>query len=1135
MRHQYFGKSSITILYLMVSILISFSVGAQDESAASENRVDPEVLNLKIAEVEASTTLDEQTAGTLVDLYRQALTNLERARVDLVNADTFAEAGAKAPGELETVRQAIEQLRGSTAADNLKLSAGADHSYLEQNLADEKTALKAAETRVSDLRERYVREVTRPGLAQERLSLAREERDAALTEASAPAPFDEMAQITEARRWQLETRAQRLSGEMRKLEQELLTRDVRLKLLEAKQEYAGLNLERVRTRARMLEDAISERRGAEAEQARQEAETAQLKLEGQHPLVRQQAATNVDLGSRLIQRSMDIQTTSDQRDTTRQQLTQLEEELGSTRSKLAIAGINQTLGQLLVEQRRALPDIRALRKQTHERNRQVADVGLEQIEFNEQRRAFSDIDGYVEKLTDGLATGDVEGLQPGLNSLLDSRVGLVEKSIEQGARYLQVLDELDLAQRQLTDTINDYADFLDSTLLWLRNTSTIQKDIFLKIPGDVSRLFSKSSWKRLMVDLAAGLRGNTLFVLLLIASLVLGLMRSRFLTEIDKTAEYIGQISKDQFSYSLKSLAYTALAAVPLPLILVLLGLAISSNVASAPFSSSFAEVVVAVGVDILIILFFIDACREKGLLSAHCGWTETTVYKLRGELHWFVIVFPIARLVGDTSFLLDAGGKVGGLAVLGSLISAAALGILIFRLLIPRGGILRPHLQNRPNSLLARTRSVWVVAITAVLPMLIILWLAGYNYSGHVLAVSFMYSFWLLLWLMILQGLLARWLMLGYQRLELKAAIERRDAAREARRAAKEAGQENMPGEDADYDVEETQVDFAELNSDSRILLKTAIGLVAVFWLWLIWAPIVPALGVFDEFTLWSRSGVLNGEMVQIPVTLGDLAMAVIISIAMGAAAKGMPALLELVLMQRTNMTTGGRYTATTLLRYAIVAVGAIIVIGLLGISWSKAQWLVAALGVGIGFGLQEIVANFISGLVLLFERPIRVGDTVTVGDTSGVVTRIQIRATTIRDWDRRELLVPNKEFITGRLLNWTLSDEMTRLLITVGVAYGSDLMKAMKLVEEAAREHKEVLDDPAPFVIFEGFGDNSLNLGLRAYLPSLENRMTTKSELHKLIHGKFAEAGISIAFPQRDVHLDIEKPLEIRMQPAV
>ena len=129
----------------------------------------------------------------------------------------------------------------------------------------------------------------------------------------------------------------------------------------------------------------------------------------------------------------------------------------------------------------------------------------------------------------------------------------------------------------------------------------------------------------------------------------------------------------------------------------------------------------------------------------------------------------------------------------------------------------------------------------------------------------------------------------------------------------------------------------------------------------------------------------------------------------------------------------------STRLLRYAITAIGIIVTFGAMGLRWSGIQWLVAALSVGLGFGLQEIVANFVCGLIILFERPFRVGDVVTIGDQTGTVTRIQIRATTVTDWDRRELIVPNKEFITGKLINWSLSDPITRVVVPVGVAYGS------------------------------------------------------------------------------------------------
>ena len=236
-------------------------------------------------------------------------------------------------------------------------------------------------------------------------------------------------------------------------------------------------------------------------------------------------------------------------------------------------------------------------------------------------------------------------------------------------------------------------------------------------------------------------------------------------------------------------------------------------------------------------------------------------------------------------------------------------------------------------------------------------------------------------------------------------------------------------------------------------------------------------------------------------------------------------------MLLARLNITAGSRYAITTLTQYAIIAIGVVLVFSLLGGKWSEIQWLIAALGIGIGFGLQEIVANFICGLILLFERPIRIGDVVTVGDTDGVVTKIRIRSTTIRGWDQKELLVPNKEFITGRLLNWTLSDPVTRIVIPVGIAYGSDVTRAIQLVQEAADQHERVIDEPPYKVTFENFADSSLTIMLRCFVGSMDYWRQTTSELNQAIYNKFTEAGIVIAFPQRDIHLDTSQPLDVRI----
>jgi potassium efflux system protein len=192
-----------------------------------------------------------------------------------------------------------------------------------------------------------------------------------------------------------------------------------------------------------------------------------------------------------------------------------------------------------------------------------------------------------------------------------------------------------------------------------------------------------------------------------------------------------------------------------------------------------------------------------------------------------------------------------------------------------------------------------------------------------------------------------------------------------------------------------------------------------------------------------------------------------------------------------------------------------------MIGIPWSKVQWLAAAITVGIGFGLQEIFANFVSGLIILFQRPIRLGDVITVGDVTGTVSQIQIRATTIKDWDNKSLLVPNKEFITGRVINWTLSDSVIRLVLPVSVAYGSDIQLAHHLLLKVAQENAQVLKDPVPSVFFKGFGESRLNFDLRVYIPSIDYWVNVQNDLNLAIDRVLRSAEIKLAIPQQDVHV--------------
>jgi potassium efflux system protein len=453
------------------------------------------------------------------------------------------------------------------------------------------------------------------------------------------------------------------------------------------------------------------------------------------------------------------------------------------------------------------------------------------------------------------------------------------------------------------------------------------------------------------------------------------------------------------------------------------------------------------------------------------------------------------------------------------------ALTYFIRQVLSPKRGIFHGALMDQPQGWPARLQIVWyplAVAFPLALAMLASL---GYFYTAGELTYQMVDTIWLILGIVTVKMLVLRWLILTRRKLALQVAREKRAAIREALEAAHTEEEMGMVA------VEKEALDLASIDVQTRKLLNVGAVLSAAVGAWLIWSEVLPALGILDQISVWQTTLSIDGVVKVMPITLADLGLAVVIAVLTAVAAKNLPGVLELAILQRSGLDTGSRYAAKMLTQYLIIAVGFILVFQTVGFNWSQIQWLVAALGVGLGFGLQEIFGNFISGLIILFERPIRVGDIVTVGDTTGIVTRIRIRATTITNWDRQELLVPNKEFITNRLLNWTLTDQTNRIEINVGLAYGSDVKLALALLAEIAAENEHILDDPQPLITFEGFGENALALVLRAYLSSLEHRLATITALHQTIHEKFNDAGLVIAFPQRDVHLDTSRPLDIRI----
>jgi potassium efflux system protein len=290
-----------------------------------------------------------------------------------------------------------------------------------------------------------------------------------------------------------------------------------------------------------------------------------------------------------------------------------------------------------------------------------------------------------------------------------------------------------------------------------------------------------------------------------------------------------------------------------------------------------------------------------------------------------------------------------------------------------------------------------------------------------------------------------------------------------------------------------------------------TALGLLTVAWLWELDLALVRFL---LNQPLWFCDD-------QTPVTVGDLSEATAIILVGALGWRYMSTLFALTAFRRMPDDPGVRFAVVTLCRYAVLGLTTISALGAVHFDMAKIGVVLAALGVGLGFGLQEIVSNFVCGIILLLERPIRIGDVVTVAGTTGRVDRINIRATTIVNADNQSMIVPNREFITGNLVNWTHKDKILRIPIKLGVAYGTDPDRVVDLLLTIARQDVDVLLDPPPAAVLEGFGDSALLFGLYVFVPDPGLAGPARHRLCSEIQRRFSAEGIVIPRPIRELHV--------------
>ncbi len=1137
-------------LALLIALALAPVARAQGSGTDAPQEPDSVAITAALEYAKGLERIDgDGKRNTLIQAYTGALTALESAAEWKAKAAAFRDAADRAPQTQAALEREVESKREDPPS-----LAGETLESLEKI---------AVEARAE--RDRTQREVAR--IESEQLGATEHRRDIAARLAELLTKIAEIDVTLRAGRGQDE------DGELAAARLELAGAQRFLNAAQADALRADEQTFDVRADLRALQVRAARRRSAQAVTAYQAVEAALL-AERRADTEREKQAAEKSVQAALMQGDafqLVAQDTLALRDNSVQVATRIEEivadvvdaaanlaelnkRFDETQRRVDIVGLTNAISLHLRQERRRIVDVRSVLRAAGHVQSELTETQFLELERTIALDALRDEQGWIDQLLANAVVEDESGARDAdearrvARTLFNDRYEALRADRKLLAQKFDKLVELDVARRELRVDLDDYEEYVAERVLWIRSAPPVWQIKADDVGEELKRLGNEQSWTAFFTTLRVDAAGRPLEVALVLIGLVVvlgarGRVRRRLVAE--------GELAKRRQQVSilptLRALVQSALLAFSFAAPFLALSYLAGSVFSEDPFATALGLACHRAAAAAMILGTLRVLTAPGGLAECHFDWQEKAVRLVRRHSTLILPITPTAALIGDFILNIDASGSSDTLARLAFVVESGSILFFLWRVLSPTQGVLAIGANATAIADWAfRLRRLWFLISVGTTGLLIALVLVGYGYTARNLFGRIEVTIEYLLVLLIVRALALRWVTLARRSEALVRWRKKRDEEAAKRLAElerrRDAGEDVEEIESAGLAVEEEVVDFAALSTDVRDLVRLSTGVAALGGVVGIWTAVLPALGIFDRVHLWQREvsttiyapGIDGVQQAVIStatewVTLVNLGVAVIVLLLTWVAVRNVFALLELVLFRRLALGSGERYAIATLVRYLLVLIGIAIAFEEIGVSWSKLQWLVAGVSVGLGFGLQEIFANFISGITLLFERPIRVGDWVTLGEIEGVVSKIRIRATTIRDRDLKELIVPNREFITGRFINWTLSDPVSRVKLCVGIAYGSDTETAIRLLLEAGRESPHTVDEPAPNVVFTAFGASSLDFELRVFVSGRDGIPRVRHDLHMRVDAAFRKAGVEISFPQRDLHIRSAEGLDL------
>lgn len=1080
--------------WLSVWLFFSTVLYADEISLVSVETLKPRLEQLKGENNEANVQLIKNIEGTLV--------LLEKIKKQQQEIDNLAERIKSSPKIQEESQNEIKRLRKALEQVSDKAFVGWSIAQLEKKQAEIQQDLTTLQLQNSEIN---------AGVASYRTAQDQIHRQVAENKAKA----DKLA------RWKFNSQAspsliEKYNAELKYLEENnkyngLFGQNIELliSLDEIKRNELGLKQQLLQKQLSTIQQLLNAKRIEEHEAQAKQTEELKASRQADNPIIQEQLGLNSDLSQFLVDQTQKTNALFQESLRAKNILSNLTQTQREVDEQINALQGTLVLSRLINQQKQALPRERLNKGLAKD----IAKLRVEIFDISQRRDELYDLSSSIEAIeVEHKALFDREE-RATLELVLKDREKILVELLKTLNAQLAQSNEIEHIQQQIVAISDALQEKLEQQSFWVQSNNPID----LSWLQDFVRLAVLEIAELAKYTGFSGVQQNLLPVIFWLVAFfcVYGLIawkKADIKARLALIATQVNTLKSDSHWHTPEAMLWTIVLSIPSGVLFLTAMTLLRYLFMPNPLDGL--EWVIQMFSYWIFFATILALLRPNGLAYRHFGMPQASNEIFRRIIRqsvWIVgllLVSSIFAQVETVGFTNDVIGQV-------MTIVALALCTFVVRPWLDRG--IREYENAKTEDGVKRNVSLFNLLRLALFigPLTLIgLILLGYYYTAVYLIDHIIKSYLVALVWVFGRYFAYRSLTISSRRMAYRRLQSKREKIREQAQAV-EQGKEDV------RDIMEDKIKISTVNQQIFRVADLVAWVVLFVWLYAIWSDLLSVASYLNTVILWEHIETSAKGTVIESVTLLNILRSILYITLTYVLVKNIAGILEVTLFSRIKLSKGTPHTIIAILTYIIIILGSIFAFTAIGISWSKLQWVFTALSVGLGFGVREIFGSFVSGAILLIERPIRVGDKVTVGNFKGVITRIRLRSTTLIDDENMEVVLPNQAFVTDRFINWTLNNTVTRVQLIMKINSGSDLALVRQLLLQSASEAEKVMSDPAPSVNLTAFGEGWIEHELNVFVPEINDRSNTRNFLYARIDQLFSEHGIQIAFNQLDVHL--------------